>query len=155
MLADPKASSLVTNFAMKWLGLDGLDGIKPDEQIYTTFNDALRQDLVAEAQAFILNVLLENRPDRRAADVGPHLSERSHRAALRDRRRQRRAVPMGDAHRQEPDGTARQRARADEHVLSRSHLPVLRGAWVLGKIIGTPPTPPPPGCGNQPLAARW
>src|SRR5687767_2020406 len=62
MLADPKASSLVTNFAMKWLGLDGLDGIKPDEQIYTNFNDALRQDLVAEAQAFILNVLIENRP---------------------------------------------------------------------------------------------
>jgi hypothetical protein len=24
---------------MKWLGLDGLDGIKPDEQIYTGFND--------------------------------------------------------------------------------------------------------------------
>ena len=22
--------------------------------------------------------------------------------------------------------------------------PVLRGAWVLGKLMGTPPTPPPP-----------
>src|SRR5688572_11940834 len=62
MLADPKASSLVTNFAMKWLGLDGLDGFKPDEQIYTSFNDSLRQDLVAEAQAFIRSVLLDNRP---------------------------------------------------------------------------------------------
>ena len=32
MLADPKASSLATNFAMKWLGLDRLDGFKPDER---------------------------------------------------------------------------------------------------------------------------
>src|SRR5262245_5946170 len=30
MLADPKAASLVTNFAMKWLTLDSLDSVKPD-----------------------------------------------------------------------------------------------------------------------------
>src|SRR5215510_104081 len=62
MLADPRAASLATNFAMKWLGLDGIDGIKPDQQIYTSFNDQLNRDLVTEAQTFIQSVLLENRP---------------------------------------------------------------------------------------------
>src|SRR5688572_7302315 len=62
MLADPKASSLVTNFAMKWLGLDGLDGIRPDQQIFAGFNDQLRRDLVTEAETFVHSVLLENRP---------------------------------------------------------------------------------------------
>src|SRR5262249_9601112 len=33
MLRDPRAASLASNFAMKWLGLDGIDGIKPDQQI--------------------------------------------------------------------------------------------------------------------------
>src|SRR5437773_2934990 len=62
MLADPRAASLATNFAMKWLGLDGIDGIKPDQQIYTNFNDQLKGDLVTEAQTFIQSILLENRP---------------------------------------------------------------------------------------------
>jgi mono/diheme cytochrome c family protein len=145
MLADPKASSLVTNFAMKWLGLDGLDGIKPDEQIYTNFNDALRQDLVAEAQAFILSVLLENRPivelltsdrtylnDRVARHYGiAGVNGAQFRwVTLTDRNRMgllgKGAVLMSTSY---PDRTS----------------PVLRGAWVLEKIIGTPPTPPPPG----------
>lgn len=145
MLADPKASSLVTNFAMKWLGLDGLDGVKPDEQIYTNFNDALRQDLVAEAQAFILNVLLENRPivelltsdrtylnDRVARHYGiAGVNGAQFRwVTLTDRNRMgllgKGAVLMSTSY---PDRTS----------------PVLRGAWVLEKIVGTPPTPPPPG----------
>ena len=145
MLADPKASSLVTNFAMKWLGLDGLDGVKPDEQIYTNFTDALRQDLVAEAQAFILNVLLENRPivelltsDRTYLNdrVARHYGMAGVNGAqfrwvtLTDRNRMgllgKGAVLMSTSY---PDRTS----------------PVLRGAWVLEKIIGTPPTPPPPG----------
>src|SRR5206468_6700370 len=62
MLADPRASSLVTNFAMKWLGLNDLDGLKPDQQIFTGFNDQLKKDLVTEAETFINSVLLENRP---------------------------------------------------------------------------------------------
>jgi hypothetical protein len=32
--------------------------------------------------------------------------------------------------------------------------PVLRGAWILDKIIGTPPTPPPPTVENQDLAQK-
>src|SRR5262245_40809050 len=60
MLADPRAASLATNFAMKWLGLDGIEGIKPDQQIYTSFNDQVKRDLVTEAQTFIQSVLLEN-----------------------------------------------------------------------------------------------
>ena len=62
MLADPRAASLATNFAMKWLGLDGIENIKPDQQIYAGFNDQLKKDLVTEAQTFIQSVLLENRP---------------------------------------------------------------------------------------------
>jgi mono/diheme cytochrome c family protein len=145
MLADPKASSLVTNFAMKWLGLDGLDGIKPDEQIYTNFNDALRQDLVAEAQAFIQAVLLENRPivELLTSDR-TYLNDRvaRHYGIAGVNGAQFRWVTLTDRNRMGLLGKGA--------VLMRTSYPdrtspVLRGAWVLEKIIGAPPTPPPPG----------
>ncbi len=145
MLADPKASSLVTNFATRWLGLDGLDRIKPDQQIFTGFSDDLRRDLVTEAETFIRSVLLENRPilelltsdqtylnDRIARHYGlPGINGTQFRwVTLTDPNRLgllgKGAILMKTSY---PDRTS----------------PVLRGAWVLDKIIGTPPTPPPPG----------
>ena len=107
--------------------------------------DALRQDLVAEAQTFILGILLENRPivelltsdrtylnDRVARHYGINgVNGAQFRwVTLTDRNRMgllgKAAVLMSTSY---PDRTS----------------PVLRGAWVLEKIIGTPPTPPPPG----------
>ena len=61
MLSDPRASSLVSNFAMKWLSLDDLDIVKPDPKIFGQFNDALREDFSREAESFMSSILLENR----------------------------------------------------------------------------------------------
>ena len=61
MLADPKASSLVTSFAMKWLNLDGLDSVKPDPMLFPGFTDQLRRDFSTEAEAFIGSIFLEDR----------------------------------------------------------------------------------------------
>jgi len=44
MLADPKASSLVTSFAMKWLNLTTLDSVQPDPKLFPAFNEQLRHD---------------------------------------------------------------------------------------------------------------
>ena len=145
MLGDPKASSLVTNFAMKWLGLDGLDGFKPDEQIYTNFSDALRQDLVTEAQAFTRSVLLENRPivEMLTSDR-TYLNDRvaRHYGIAGVNGAQFRWVTLTDGNRMGLLGKG-------AVLISTSYpdrtSPVLRGAWVLERIIGSPPTPPPPG----------
>jgi hypothetical protein len=145
MLADPRATSLATNFAMKWLGLDGIENIKPDQQIYAGFNDQLKKELVTEAQTFIQSVLLQNRPlvelltsdqtylnDRIARHYGMNdvTGSQFRWVKLTDRNRfgllGKGAVLIKTSY---PDRTS----------------PVLRGAWVLDKIIGTPPTPPPPG----------
>ena len=39
MMADPKASSLVTSFAMKWLNIADLDAVKPDPMLFPDFNE--------------------------------------------------------------------------------------------------------------------
>jgi hypothetical protein len=145
MLADPRAASLATNFAMKWLGLDGIDGIKPDQQIYTSFNDQLKRDLVTEAQTFIQSVLLENRPlvELLTSDQ-TYLNDRvaRHYGITDVTGNQFRWVKLTDKNR---FGLLGKGAVLIKTSYPDRTSPVLRGAWVLDKIIGTPPTPPPPG----------
>ena len=144
MLADPKASSLATNFAMKWLGLDRLDEFKPADEVYANF-DPVRQDLVTETQAFVRSVLLENRP------IVEMLT--SNRTYLNDRIARHYGITGVNG------GQFRWVTLTDENrmgllgkgavLISTSYpdrtSPVLRGAWVLERIVGAPPTPPPPG----------
>src|SRR5262249_27022018 len=61
MLVDPKASSLVTSFAMKWLNLTTLDQVIPDPMLFPGFNDQLRRDFLNETETFLSSILLEDR----------------------------------------------------------------------------------------------
>jgi mono/diheme cytochrome c family protein len=144
MMADSKSSSLVTSFAMKWLNLDGLDGVQPDPKLFPGFNDQMRHDFVNEAQAFIGSIFLE---DRGVVDLltsnQTFLNERlaRHYGISGVAGNQFREVTLADKERIGLLGKAA--------ILMRTSYgdrtsPVLRGAWVLDKLMGTPPTPPPP-----------
>ena len=98
-MADPKASSLVTSFAMKWLNLDDLDQVVPDPMLFPGFNDQLRRDFSTEARSVRQQHLLGGSQRRRPADRRPHVPERTAGAALRHLRRYRPAVPQGHADR--------------------------------------------------------
>jgi mono/diheme cytochrome c family protein len=144
MLADPKASSLVSNFAMKWLNLDSLDSVKPDPVLFPAFTDQLRRDFATETEAFVSSILLENRNvmDLLTADH-TFLNDRlaRHYGIAGVSGSQFRRVMLTDKERFGLLGKAA--------VLMRTSYadrtsPVLRGAWVLDKLQGTPPTPPPP-----------
>jgi hypothetical protein len=145
MLAAPRAASLATNFAMKWLGLNELETIKPDQQIFTGFNDQLKNDLVTEAETFITSVLLENRPlvELLTSDQ-TYLNDRvaRHYGLTGINGAQFRWVKLTEKNRL---GLLGKGAVLIKTSYPNRTSPVLRGAWVLDKIIGTPPTPPPPG----------
>ena len=61
MLADSRASSLVRNFALKWLNVDNLNEVQPDPLLFPAFNDQLRRDLAVEIESFVSSVLLQDR----------------------------------------------------------------------------------------------
>jgi mono/diheme cytochrome c family protein len=146
MLNDPRASSIVSSFAMKWLSLDDLDTVKPDTKIFgQAFTDALRQDFTREVESFIGSILLE---DRSVVDlltakhtfVNQRLAQ--HYGIQGVVGTQFRKIELTDETRFGLLGKAA--------VLMRTSYPdrtspVLRGAWVLGRLQGTPPSPPPPG----------
>jgi len=144
MLADRKASSLVSNFAMKWLNLDSLESVKPDPVLFPGFTDQLRHDFSTETEAFVGSIFLEDRSvtDLLTADH-TFLNDRlaRHYGVAGVFGAQFRRVLLTDTERFGLLGKAA--------VLMRTSYadrtsPVLRGAWVLDKLLGTPPTPPPP-----------
>src|SRR5690348_6041568 len=61
MMADPKASNLVDNFAGQWLQLRNLGRTKPDPQRFPTVDDELFDDMRKETSLFAETVIKEDR----------------------------------------------------------------------------------------------
>jgi len=144
MLNDPRASSLVHNFALKWLDLDKLGEVAPDPNLFPSFNDQLRRDMAVEIESFVASVLLEDR------NVGDLLT--ADHTFLNERLARHYGISSvfgGQFRRVKLEDPKRWGLLGKGAVLLRTSYgdrtsPVLRGAWVLGKLMGTPPTPPPP-----------
>jgi Protein of unknown function (DUF1592)/Protein of unknown function (DUF1588)/Protein of unknown function (DUF1595)/Protein of unknown function (DUF1585)/Protein of unknown function (DUF1587) len=162
MLADPRASSLVTSFAMKWLNLTTLDQIVPDPKLFPSFDEQLRHDFSTEAEAFIGSIFSEDRSvvELLTADhtfVNERLAR--HYGIPGVVGPQFRRVTLTDKQRFGLLGKAAVQLRTS---YGDRTSPVLRGAWVLDKLMGTPPTPPPPDtatdlsqkAGEQPKTVR-
>jgi len=145
MLRDPRAHSIVKGFALQWLNVDDLTAVDPDVTLFPTFSDELRADFAAEIELFIDSILLDDRSvrDLLTADytfVNDRLA--AHYGIADVYGPQFRRVTLDDP--------ARFGLLGKAAVLLRTSYgdrtsPVLRGAWVLERLMGTPPTPPPPG----------
>jgi hypothetical protein len=61
MLKDPRAKSLVDNFAMQWLQLKRLRSFTPDTKLFPAFNEQLRAAMGKETELFIEAVIREDR----------------------------------------------------------------------------------------------
>jgi Protein of unknown function (DUF1592)/Protein of unknown function (DUF1588)/Protein of unknown function (DUF1585)/Protein of unknown function (DUF1595)/Protein of unknown function (DUF1587)/Planctomycete cytochrome C len=144
MLDDPKASSLVSSFAMKWLRLNDVDALTPDSEVFPGFDRQLPGDFLREVQLFIGSVLLEDRSiiDLLTSDE-TFLNDRlaRHYGIEGITGSQFRRVRVTDETR---FGLLGKAAVLMATSYANRTSPVLRGAWVLDKLLGTPPTPPPP-----------
>jgi len=144
LLADPKSDTLVTSFAFQWLKLRGLDEIEPDAVIFPNFDEALREAFRREVQLFVQAVVREDRSvlDLLTSDV-TYVNERLalHYGIPNVRGDRFRRVTLTDPNRFGLLGKG-------SVLLATSYAnrtaPVLRGAWILENIIGTPPAAPPP-----------
>ena len=142
MLADPRSESLSGNFAFQWLNINKLSEIEPDPKMFPYAGDP-REDYRTEIKMFVDSVFREDRSvldlmtanytflnERLALLYGINdvKGSRFRRVTLTDQNRfgllGKGAVLMASSY---PNRTA----------------PVLRGAWILERITGTPPKAPP------------
>jgi len=145
MLADRRAESLVTNFAAQWLRLAKIDDVDPDPGLYPGFDSSLRAAFRKETLLFVDSIL---RSDRSVVDLltADHTFVNEalalHYGIADVRGDQFRRVQLKDSARFGLLGKA-------STLMATSYgnrtAPVLRGAWILENITGTPPHAPPPG----------
>jgi hypothetical protein len=146
MLKDPKAAAFTENFTGQWLGLRDIDFTVPDPRLYPEFDDMLKEAMVKEVRLFFDAVLKDDLSltnfvasdftmlnDRLAKHYGvPGVEGRRFRkAALPADGRRGGVLTMAGVLKVTANGT--------------NTSPVVRGAWVLDRILGTPPARPPAG----------
>ncbi len=61
MLADPRSSALVENFAGQWLFLRNLQSARPDVEEFPDFDDNLRQAMRRETELLFEHIMREDR----------------------------------------------------------------------------------------------
>ena len=145
MLMDPRSESLVTNFAFQWLNIGHIDQIQPDPVLYPDFDPALREGFRQEIRLFLGSVMRDNHSvlDLLRSDT-TFLNERLalHYGIPNVRGAQFRPVQLTDANR---FGLLGKGAVLMSTSYGNRTSPVLRGAYILDNITGTPPSSPPPG----------
>ena len=141
MLKDPRAQSLVSDFAFSWLNFGTLNQIEPLDREFTT---DMRTNFETEARLFLASVLLENRnvTDLLTADwtfVNDTLAGQYGIPGVLGP--QFRRVTLKDPSRWGLLGKGAFELRTS---YSDRTSPVLRGEYILDRLMGTPPHPPPP-----------
>ncbi len=147
MLADPKAERLVDNFTGQWLDLRGIEFTSPDKKLYPEFDPMLQESMLRETRGFFHHILAENLSvmnfvDSDFAVLNERLANHYKIGGVRGHESSR-VVEL-------PDESIRGGVMAQGSVLKVSAngtttSPVLRGVWLLDKLLGQPAPPPPPG----------
>jgi hypothetical protein len=145
MLADPRASSLAENFAYQWLKMSKLDEIIPDPTIFPYAAGAgdLRPDFKEELNLFIDSVFRSDQSVLRLLDADySFINERLalHYGITTVKGDRFRRVELTDSHR---FGLLGKGGVLMVTAYPNRTSPVLRGAWILEQIMGTPPPLPP------------
>jgi mono/diheme cytochrome c family protein len=146
MLADSRSQTLVTDFSFQWLNLAKLDEIAPDSRQFpyaSGLNDA-RPLFKQELRLFIDSIL---RSERSVVDLltADHTFINERLALIYGMEN----VKGPQFRRVTLEGTARHGLLGKAAILNLTAnpnrtSPVLRGAWILDRLMGTPPAPPPP-----------
>ena len=144
MLQDPKAQTLASNFAYQWLNMGGLDEIDPDPTIFRDVDNGIRELFKKEIELFVQDIFLNNRDvtEMLSADY-TFMNERLalHYGDQTVKGDNFRKVPVRDPQRY---GLLGKGGVLMVSAYPDRTSPVLRGAYVLEHITGTPPPTPPP-----------
>ncbi len=146
MLADPRASTLGTNFVYQWLDMARLDEVEPDRSVFPYASGAgdPRADYMRELELFSQSIFDEDRSVMEFL-TAKHTYVNERVALLYGidgvKGESFRRVELADSTR---FGLLGKGAILMAAAYPNRTSPVLRGAFILEHITGTPPAAPPP-----------
>lgn len=148
LLDHPRSRDFVNAFLDYWLDLRKVGDTTPDVILYPDYylDDLLLESALQETQLFVAHLIGKNLPARNLVDsnftmLNSHLARHYGLPAVD-------GVAMRQV--QLPEGCVRGGLLTQASVLKvtangTTTSPVLRGAWIMERILGEPPPPPPPG----------
>jgi hypothetical protein len=145
MLSDPRAESMVTNFAAQWLFVRDIEAKQPDGLLFPDFDETLRAAMQRETELFIGSVLRENRSvlDLLTANytfINERLAKHYGIPNVQGSFFRRVTLPPDDPR----GGLLGQGSILTLTSYATRTSPVVRGKWVLENLLSAAPPPPPP-----------
>ena len=145
MLDDPRSAAFTKNFAGQWLGLREIGIMQPDKAVFPQYNDSLEASMRQESEAFFTEVLQKNLSivnfiDSDFAMLNAPLAQLYKIPNVSGPRIRRVALKRN----QNRGGILTQASVLSITGDGVDSSPVMRGVWILERMLGTPPSPPPP-----------
>ena len=146
LLKDPKAAAFTRNFTGQWLRLRDIDFTEPDRKLYPEFDELLKASMVKETESYFDEILKNDRSvlefvDSDWAILNRRLAEHYGVPGVLGLELRRVELPKDSPR----GGVLTQGAVLKVTANGTNTSPVVRGVWVLDRILGQPAPPPPPG----------
>lgn len=144
MLDDPKAESFVRNFADSWLELRDINFTTPDSKLYPKFDDILLYSMLDETYAFLGNMIKEDLSVTNVIDSDfTLLNERlaQHYGLDFDHQNGLRKIALNE--KQNRGGLITQASVLKVTANGTTTSPIVRGVWLIERILGQHISPPP------------
>ena len=146
LIDDPRFSRFIKNFTDYWLDLRNLRRDEPDIRLYPEyrFDDYLVESMGMETRAFVTAMVRENMPAAAIVDTdflfaNDRLARHYSLEPLSGHAVRKVPVPPGS-----PLGGLLTQAAIQKVTANGTNTsPVLRGAWVMTRLLGQPPPKPP------------
>lgn len=145
LLAHPHHERFVADFTDAWLNLREIEFTNPDETLYPEFDRPLQHAMVAETRAFWSELISRNLPVVNVvksdfAMLNERLAEHYGITGVQGPQIRRVPLPRESVR----GGFLSQGAVLKVSANGTNTSPVVRGVWVLERILGETPPPPPP-----------
>jgi len=149
LLDDPRTAQFVADFTEQWLKLDEIDFTVPDEVLYPEYDEMLKHSMLGETRAFFRDLLAHDLPVRTlaAADfamLNGRLAAHYGLNGPSGLEFQRVALPADSVR----GGLLGQAAVLKVTANGTTTSPVLRGVWVLERLLSRHIPLPPPNVGS-------
>jgi mono/diheme cytochrome c family protein len=146
LIDDPRCARFIANFTNYWLDLRNLRRDEPDIRLYPEyrFDDYLVESMGMETRAFVTAMVRENMPASAIVDTdfvfaNDRLARHYRLEPLAGYAVRKVPVPPGS-----PLGGLLTQAAVQKVTANGTNTsPVLRGAWVMTRLLGQPPPKPP------------
>jgi Protein of unknown function (DUF1592)/Protein of unknown function (DUF1588)/Protein of unknown function (DUF1587)/Protein of unknown function (DUF1585)/Protein of unknown function (DUF1595)/Planctomycete cytochrome C len=146
MLADPRADRFIEDFLGQWLSLNEIAATSPDKGLYPEFYPYMQDCMVGETQAFFKRLISYNLGikflvDSDFAMLNGQLGKLYGIADAPDGHQHCNVQLPPDSHR---GGLLTQASILKITANGTTTSPVKRGVWVMDRLLGKRPDPPPP-----------